>query len=87
MTRPIPEPLQRALRPITVICGHYGVGKTNLAVNLAIDSAAEGVPTTLIDLDIVNPYFRASRVRGGGVQPRRAEPHRGHRAEARGRDG
>ncbi|MDO4850889.1 MAG: ParA family protein [Actinomycetota bacterium] len=63
MTRPIPEPLQRALRPITVICGHYGVGKTNLAVNLAIDSAAEGVPTTLIDLDIVNPYFRASEQR------------------------
>lgn len=63
MTRPIPEPLRRALRPITIICGHYGVGKTNLAVNLAIDSAAEGVPTTLIDLDIVNPYFRASELR------------------------
>lgn len=64
MTRPLPESLQRALRPITVICGHYGVGKTNLAVNLAIDSAEEGIPTTLIDLDIVNPYFRASELRG-----------------------
>ncbi len=45
--------------PITVICGHYGCGKTNLALNLALEAAGSG-PVTLVDLDIVNPYFRSS---------------------------
>ncbi len=47
-------------RRVTVICGHYGVGKTNLSLNLAIDSSRRGEKTVLIDLDIVNPYFRSS---------------------------
>lgn len=41
---------------ITILCGHYGCGKTNLALNLALEEA----PCTLADLDIVNPYFRSS---------------------------
>lgn len=45
---------------ITVICGHYGCGKTNLALNLALEAAKTGAPVTLADLDIVNPYFRSS---------------------------
>lgn len=49
--------------PITVICGHYGCGKTNLALNLALEAAGEG-PVTLVDLDVVNPYFRSSDYRG-----------------------
>jgi len=49
--------------PITVICGHYGSGKTNLALNLALDGARTG-PVTLVDLDVVNPYFRSSDYRG-----------------------
>lgn len=43
---------------ITILCGHYGTGKTNVAVNVALKMAGEGVPTTVADLDIVNPYFR-----------------------------
>lgn len=45
---------------VTVICGHYGTGKTNLSINLALDCAREGDDVTLIDLDIVNPYFRST---------------------------
>ncbi|MEG2982445.1 MAG: ParA family protein [Raoultibacter sp.] len=48
------------LNPITVIVGHYGVGKTNLSLNLALDATARGQRVTLIDLDVVNPYFRSS---------------------------
>ncbi len=43
---------------ITILCGHYGTGKTNVAVNAALALAGEGAPTTVADLDIVNPYFR-----------------------------
>lgn len=49
---------------ITVICGHYGCGKTNLALNLALDAAAAGEKVTVADLDIVNPYFRSSEYGG-----------------------
>ena len=43
---------------ITILCGHYGTGKTNVAVNAALAMAKEGHPVTVADLDIVNPYFR-----------------------------
>lgn len=49
---------------ITVICGHYGCGKTNLALNLALDEATKGERVTVADLDIVNPYFRSSEYGG-----------------------
>lgn len=45
---------------IQIITGHYGSGKTNLAVNMAFEFAATGRKTCLVDLDIVNPYFRAA---------------------------
>lgn len=45
---------------ITIVCGHYGSGKTNLSVNLAVNMAAQGVKTAIADLDIVNPYFRTA---------------------------
>lgn len=48
------------IHPLTIICGHYGTGKTNLSLNLAVDTAKTGTPVTLVDLDIVNPYFRSS---------------------------
>lgn len=43
---------------ITILCGHYGTGKTNVAVNLALAMAKTGEKVTVADLDIVNPYFR-----------------------------
>ena len=45
---------------VTVVCGHYGTGKTNLSINLALDCARDGEEVTLIDMDVVNPYFRSS---------------------------
>ncbi len=43
---------------ITLFAGHYGSGKTNLAVNYAIALKDAGYETVIADLDIVNPYFR-----------------------------
>lgn len=44
---------------ITIVTGHYGTGKTEFAVNLALTMAAEKPNLMLADLDIVNPYFRS----------------------------
>lgn len=44
---------------IIIITGHYGSGKTNAAVNIAL-KLAETDKVTVVDLDIVNPYFRTA---------------------------
>ncbi len=43
---------------ITVFAGHYGSGKTNIAVNYALRLREEYDKVSIADLDIVNPYFR-----------------------------
>ena len=43
---------------ITLLCGHYGSGKTNVAVNMALMLKKQYEKVTVADLDIVNPYFR-----------------------------
>ena len=43
---------------LTLFAGHYGSGKTNIAVNYALLLAREGKDVVIADLDIVNPYFR-----------------------------
>lgn len=44
---------------VTVFAGHYGSGKSNLAVNYALKLKESGKGRVAIaDLDIVNPYFR-----------------------------
>ena len=43
---------------LTLFAGHYGSGKTNIAVNYAYKLAREGQQVCIADLDIVNPYFR-----------------------------
>ena len=43
---------------VTLFAGHYGSGKTNIAVNYAMHLAEEGKQVCIADLDIVNPYFR-----------------------------
>lgn len=44
---------------ISIVTGHYGTGKTEFAVNLALAMAQEGDQVMIADLDIVNPYFRS----------------------------
>ena len=48
---------------LTIMVGHYGSGKTELAVNLALMLAEKKKRVALADLDVVNPYFR-SREKG-----------------------
>ena len=43
---------------LTIFAGHYGSGKTNIAVNYAFKLASEEKRVCIADLDIVNPYFR-----------------------------
>ena len=45
---------------LTLFAGHYGSGKTNIAVNYALLLAKEGKRVCIGDLDIVNPYFRTA---------------------------
>lgn len=103
----LPAKLSAALAPVTVVVGHYGVGKTNFAINLVLDlaqgerevalgaaggrqvvapdsacdtsvtvpdaapdttyrpsaSAPVTYPIALVDLDVVNPYFRSTEYR------------------------
>ena len=44
---------------VSIVTGHYGTGKTEFAVNLALQLAALDHKVMVADLDIVNPYFRS----------------------------
>lgn len=46
------------IKRITLFAGHYGSGKTNIAVNYAFELKKQGLNVAVADLDIVNPYFR-----------------------------
>lgn len=50
-------------KKLIVVCGHYGSGKTTFSLNLARNLSRSN-KVTLIDMDIVNPYFRSSDYRG-----------------------
>ena len=47
-------------RKIIVVTGHFGSGKTNFSTALALQLAAKGEKVTVVDFDLVNPYFRTA---------------------------
>lgn len=57
-------------RPVLIV-GNYGSGKTEVAVHLALRWAAAGAPVSIVDFDLVNPYFRCrearARLEGAGI--------------------
>ncbi len=57
---------------ITLLCGHYGSGKTNVAVNMAYEIKKNYDNVAIADLDIVNPYFRtkdsAEELKNAGIK-------------------
>ena len=52
------------LKKFIVVTGHYGCGKTNFSINLALDYAKAGNQVTVVDMDLINPYFRTSDYKG-----------------------
>ena len=60
------------MKRITLFAGHYGSGKTNIAVNYALWLKSKGLDVTIADLDIVNPYFRtkdsADELKDAGIE-------------------
>lgn len=51
------------MKRINIITGHYGSGKTEIALNFALDLKKHHENVVICDMDIVNPYFRTSDVR------------------------
>ncbi len=51
------------VKGIVIIVGNYGSGKTETAVNLALHQQRAGLDVSIVDLDLVNPYFRTREAR------------------------
>ncbi|MCL2281152.1 MAG: hypothetical protein FWC25_00625 [Dehalococcoidia bacterium] len=60
------------LARVTVFAGHFGSGKTSLAVAYALWAKQQKDRVILCDLDIVNPYFRMANavedLKGAGIR-------------------
>ncbi len=48
---------------LQIITGHYGSGKTEFCINYALRKSNEEIKVAVVDLDIVNPYFRSREQR------------------------
>jgi len=51
------------LKGVVIIVGNYGSGKSEVAVNLAVNCRRNGRSVRIADLDLVNPYFRTREAR------------------------
>ena len=50
------------LQAVVLFIGNYGSGKTEVAVNFAVNRLSQGIRVRIADLDVVNPYFRSREV-------------------------
>lgn len=55
--------LDALTRPVVILVGHSGSGKTEIAINLAFGLRDRGAAVTMVDLDLVKPYFRCRLAR------------------------
>ena len=53
----------KSIEGIVVIVGNFGSGKTEVAINVAVNRKLAGIDVRLADLDLVNPYFRTREAR------------------------
>lgn len=64
---------------IRVFSGHFGSGKTEIAINYAKDLAKQGSKISIVDIDIVNPYFCVrdlkNELESSGIRVISASPH------------
>ena len=51
------------MKRINIVTGHYGSGKTEIAINMALELCKEHENVVICDMDIVNPYFRTNDIR------------------------
>lgn len=58
-----PTAFETLTAPVTVLVGHFGSGKTEIALNLAFGWRDRDEPVTVVDLDVVKPYFRVRLLR------------------------
>ena len=58
-----PTALDALTAPVTVLVGHFGAGKSEIAVNLAFGWRDRGGEVAVVDLDVVKPYFRSRLLR------------------------
>jgi hypothetical protein len=63
VSRPRASAFEILTTPVTLLVGHFGAGKSEIAINLAFGWKARGWDVTLIDLDLVKPYFRSRLAR------------------------
>ena len=58
-----PTAFETLKAPVTVLVGHFGSGKTEIALNLAFGWQERGEQVAVVDLDVVKPYFRVRLLR------------------------
>jgi hypothetical protein len=51
------------IKGIVIIVGNFGSGKTEVAINLAVNRKRSGIDVRIADLDLVNRYFRTREAR------------------------
>ncbi len=57
------SPLESLTQPVVIFSGNFGSGKSEVAVNTALRMKADGDNIAIVDLDVVNPYFRCREAR------------------------